>query len=94
MDDLVVHFTTDVIMFDDKDANDLYELKFTPERAVPIVAINLTHGTGTETNRFAVATIVEELVKLESHELEIKKIDKNAFIVVNETKYVENGFFK
>ena len=24
----------------------------------------------------------------------ITKIDKNAFIVVNETKYVENGFFK
>lgn len=24
----------------------------------------------------------------------IKKIDKNAFMVVNETKYVENGFFK
>ena len=24
----------------------------------------------------------------------IKSIDKNAFIIVNETKYVENGFFK
>lgn len=24
----------------------------------------------------------------------IKEIDKNAFIIVNETKYVENGFFK
>ena len=41
-------------------ANDLYEFKFTPKEAVPIVAINLTHGTGTETNRFAVATIVEK----------------------------------
>ena len=44
----------------DKTANDLYEFKFTPEKAAPIVAINLTHGTGTETNRFAVATIVEK----------------------------------
>ena len=24
----------------------------------------------------------------------IKKLDKNAFIIVNETKYVENGYFK
>ena len=23
----------------------------------------------------------------------IKRLDKNAFIVVNETKYVENGYF-
>ena len=41
-------------------ANDVYEFTFTPDKAVPIVAINLTHGTGTETNRFAVATIVEK----------------------------------
>ena len=34
---------------DGKTARDLYEFKFTPEKAVPIVAINLTHGTGTET---------------------------------------------
>ncbi len=40
-------------------ARDLYEFKFIPEKAVPIVAINLTHGTGTETNRFAVVTIPE-----------------------------------
>ena len=38
-------------------ARDIYEFKFIPEKAVPIVAINLTHGTGTETNRFAVVTI-------------------------------------
>ena len=46
--------------YPDKTANDIYEFKFTPEHADPIVAINLTHGTGTETNRFAVATIVEK----------------------------------
>ncbi len=28
-----------------------------PDRAAPIVAINLTHGTGSEVNRFAVATV-------------------------------------
>lgn len=38
-------------------AEDLYTFKFTPDEAVPIVAINLTHGTGTEVDRFAVATI-------------------------------------
>ena len=40
-------------------ARDLYTFKFTPHIAAPIVAINLTHGTGTEANRFAVATIPE-----------------------------------
>lgn len=40
-------------------ARDIYEFKFIPQKAVPIVAINLTHGTGTETNRFAVVTIPE-----------------------------------
>ena len=40
-------------------ARDIYEFKFIPEKAVPIIAINLTHGTGTETNRFAVVTIPE-----------------------------------
>ncbi len=41
----------------------LYEFQFTPSEAVPIVAINLTHGTGSETNRFAVATILEKNYK-------------------------------
>ncbi len=49
-----------LLEYKDKTANDLYEFKFTPKKAAPIVAINLTHGTGTETNRFAVATIVEK----------------------------------
>lgn len=40
-------------------ARDLYTFKFTPIVAAPIIAINLTHGTGTEANRFAVATIPE-----------------------------------
>ncbi|MBR2069085.1 MAG: iron-containing alcohol dehydrogenase [Candidatus Gastranaerophilales bacterium] len=49
-----------LLKYPDKSANDLYEFKFAPDSAVPIVAINLTHGTGSETNRFAVATIVEK----------------------------------
>lgn len=47
----------------DKTASDIYEFKFTPEKAAPIVSINLTHGTGTETNRFAVVTIPEKNYK-------------------------------
>lgn len=46
--------------YPDKDARDLYEYRFTPEHAAPIIAINLTHGTGTEVDRFAVATILEK----------------------------------
>lgn len=49
-----------LLKYPDKSANDVYEFKFSPSKAAPIVAINLTHGTGTETNRFAVATIVEK----------------------------------
>ena len=40
-------------------ARDLYTFQFTPIVAAPIIAVNLTHGTGTEANRFAVATIPE-----------------------------------
>lgn len=49
-----------LLEYTDKDVNDIYEFKFAPEKAVPIVAINLTHGTGTETNRFAVVTLPEK----------------------------------
>ncbi len=49
-----------LLEYPDKNANDIYEFTFTPIKAAPIVAINLTHGTGTETNRFAVATLVEK----------------------------------
>lgn len=38
-------------------ADKLYAGEFSPVNAAPIVAINLTHGTGSEANRFAVATI-------------------------------------
>ena len=46
--------------YQDKTADELYEYKFAPTSAVPIVAVNLTHGTGSEANRFAVATVVKK----------------------------------
>ena len=49
-----------LLKYPEMNANDLYEFRFTPTEAVPIVAINLTHGTGTETNRFAVVTLPEK----------------------------------
>lgn len=46
--------------YPEKNARDLYEYRFTPDHAKPVIAINLTHGTGTEVDRFAVATIEEK----------------------------------
>lgn len=43
----------------DHKARDLCNLKFAPATAVPIIAVNLTHGTGSEVNRFAVITVPE-----------------------------------
>ncbi|MBS4759282.1 MAG: iron-containing alcohol dehydrogenase [Clostridium sp.] len=52
-----------LLEYPEKTAAELYEWKFTAEKAAPIVAINLTHGTGTEVNRFAVATLLEKNFK-------------------------------
>lgn len=52
-----------LLKYPDKTAADIYEFKFTPAEAAPIIAINLTHRTGSETNRFAVATILEKNYK-------------------------------
>jgi len=49
--------------YPDKCCQDLYEAKFAAEKAAPIIAINLTHGTGTEANRFAVVSIPEKEYK-------------------------------
>lgn len=49
-----------MLAYPDKTARELCEFKFPVEQAVPIIAINLTHGTGTEVNRFAVVSIPEK----------------------------------
>jgi alcohol dehydrogenase len=43
-----------------------------PKRSVPLMAINLTHGTGTEIDRYAVVTLDEER---EKHGLSVKYPD-------------------
>jgi alcohol dehydrogenase len=52
-----------LLEYPDKNCQALYEQTFAAERAVPVIAINLTHGTGTEANRFAVVTIPEKEYK-------------------------------
>lgn len=52
-----------LLKYPNETGSSLYEFKFIPTEAVPVVAINLTHGTGSETNRFAVATILEKNYK-------------------------------
>jgi len=52
-----------LLAYPDKNARDVYEFKFTPEKAAPVIAINLTHGTGTEVDRFAVVSIPEKEFK-------------------------------
>ncbi|OGH99236.1 MAG: alcohol dehydrogenase [Candidatus Melainabacteria bacterium GWF2_32_7] len=52
-----------LLKYSDKTARDLYEYKFTPIKAVPVITINLTHGTGTEVDRFAVVSIPEKEYK-------------------------------
>ena len=52
-----------LLSYPDKTARDLCEFRFTPEKAAPVIAINLTHGTGTEADRFAVVSIPEKKFK-------------------------------
>ena len=47
----------------DSTARQIYEFDLVPQRAKPIVAINTTHGTGTEVDRIAVLTIPERRLK-------------------------------
>ena len=52
-----------LLKYPQENGENLYTFKFSPIEAAPIVAINLTHGTGSETNRFAVATILKKNYK-------------------------------
>lgn len=52
-----------MLKYPERKCADLYEYAFTPAEALPVVAVNLTHGTGTECNRFAVVSIPEKNYK-------------------------------
>lgn len=52
-----------LLEYPDKTAEDIYDFTFAPDKAAVIVSINLTHGTGTETNRFAVVTNLKKNFK-------------------------------
>lgn len=55
--------TAILLSYPEKTCADLYEFEFTPDKAAPVIAINLTHGTGTEVDRFAVVSIPEKEYK-------------------------------
>lgn len=52
-----------MVKYPNKTATDLFEYKFTPTEALPVIAVNTTHGTGTEGDRFAVVSILEKQYK-------------------------------
>lgn len=55
--------TAIMVNYPDKTCSDLFEYKFTPEVALPVIAVNTTHGTGTEGDRFAVVSVLEKKYK-------------------------------
>jgi len=48
-----------LLAYPEKTCEELYTFAFAPEKAAPIIAVNTTHGTGTEVDRFAVVSIPE-----------------------------------
>jgi alcohol dehydrogenase len=52
-----------MMKYPERKCADLYEYNFTPTEALPVIAVNLTHGTGTECNRFAVVSVPEKNYK-------------------------------
>ena len=52
-----------MLKYPGKKCAELFEYKFLPSEAAPVVAVNLTHGTGSECNRFAVISVPEKNYK-------------------------------
>ncbi|KAL0216598.1 hypothetical protein P9112_008782 [Eukaryota sp. TZLM1-RC] len=48
-----------LLEYQDKTVHDLYFHKFTPEKAAKFVAVNLTAGTGSEVDMFAVVSLLD-----------------------------------
>lgn len=46
-----------LLSYPERNCKELYNYEFTPDKAAPVIAINTTHGTGTEADRFAVVSI-------------------------------------
>lgn len=57
-------------------------------------AVSEVDCTGKDNNKKLMLFIEADKRHLKDLKTIIKKIDEKAFIIVNETKYVENGFFK
>ncbi len=53
-----------LLEYEEVPAEKLYTGEFTPAKAKPILAINTTHGTGTEVDRYAVASILSKGYKI------------------------------
>ncbi|WP_240761263.1 iron-containing alcohol dehydrogenase, partial [Porphyromonas levii] len=49
--------------YGNKTCAELVQYEFTPDKALPVIAINTTHGTGTEGDRFAVISLLEKKYK-------------------------------
>lgn len=52
-----------LIKYPEFNARDLCDLKIDVKEAAPVIAVNLTHGTGTEVDRFSVITVPEKEYK-------------------------------
>ncbi len=52
-----------LLKYPEFNARDLCDLKIDVKEAAPVIAVNLTHGTGTEVDRFSVITVPEKEYK-------------------------------
>jgi alcohol dehydrogenase class IV len=56
--------TAIMTLYPEYNTTELFECYFEPTEALPILAINTTHGTGSETNRFAVLNVPSKDFKI------------------------------